>query len=98
MVAEAGIRRGSGGLECTRPRMTDNPYEPQPDPLVTQPRSRPLRAQGYNLPPGPGRRMHHRHFARQEGLGFLLMLAIVGVVVYFVGWDSGLWRALFGGE
>ncbi len=76
--------------------MSDQPHEPQPNPLFLGPRNRQLRSQGYNLPPGPTRHMHHRHFARQEGMGFLVMLSIAGAIVYFWGRDTGLWRALFG--
>lgn len=48
--------------------MTDDPEEPRP--LSTQPRNRPLRSQGYDLPPsGPVHHMHRRHFASQAGMG-----------------------------
>lgn len=73
-----------------------NPYEPLPDPMVTQPRSRPLRGHGYQLPPGFGRRWNHRHFARQEGMGFLLMAGLVLVAVFLFGRLAGCWPSPFG--
>lgn len=71
----------------------DNP----PSPLLTQPRNRPLRSQGYDLPPsGPLHHMHRRHFAAQTGIGTAITLVAIGVAVWFIGKDGGIWRALFG--
>lgn len=76
--------------------MTDDPSESQPQPLSTQPRNRPLRAQSYDLPPsGPMHHMHRRHFASQEGMGLLITALIVAVAVYFLGWDFGWWSSPF---
>lgn len=47
-------------------------------------------------PPGPTRRWDPRHFGRQESAGFLLMLLIVAVIVFFVGVDLGLIPDVFG--
>lgn len=91
------LARGVAASERSMRDVPHNPLEPQPDPLVTSPRSRPLRAQGYESMPGPTRHMHRRHFARQEGMGFFAMSVIVAVIVYFFGWDTGIWRSLFGG-
>jgi hypothetical protein len=73
-----------------------DPTSPPHDPSVQQPANRTLRAHGYNLPPGPGRRMDIRHWARMEGTGLLVMLVLLAVIVWFVGTDIGLWRDLFG--
>ncbi len=77
--------------------MPDPRIEPQPTPLTTQPRSRPLRAHSYNLPPtGPLRGRHRRHFARQEGTGVLFLMLIASVGVYLLGVGFGWWETVFG--
>jgi hypothetical protein len=54
-------------------------------------------ARRYNLPPsGPLHHRHRRHFACQAGIGTAITLVVIGVVVWFVGKDGGIWRALFG--
>jgi hypothetical protein len=48
-----------------------------------------------NLPPGPGRRFDRRHWARSESSGWILMLSIVAVGVFWVGVDIGLFPDVF---
>lgn len=43
-----------------------------------------------HLPPGPGRRGSRRHFARQEGMGLIIMAVMVLVILYWIGRDLGM--------
>jgi hypothetical protein len=76
--------------------MVDEPFEHLPNPLTKGPSSRPMRSQGYEQVPGPGRRWDKRHFAQQEGNGCILMLLVTAGSVWFLGYAMGLWQALFG--
>ena len=55
------------------------PHEPELGRQFVAPHNRPMRADGYHRPPGPGRSWGRRHFASQELIGYWL-LALVGLI------------------
>lgn len=72
----------------------DNPYEPQePGPYRARPRAPQRRGADYHLPPiGNGRTVDKGHFVRQEWIGRLMLLLLIGgPIAYVIGIEFRLW-------